>query len=84
MKERIYMETKEGIVTKPPLICDNKVIYEINVDGGEFMVGSIGVQAVKDYLFVRKGQSIEIEGNITNSYIDVQKAKIDIAEIVNM
>lgn len=73
----------EGIVTQTPLICNNKAIYEVNIDGEDFTAESAGTQAVKDYLFVRKGHSIEIEGNITSSYIEVQNAKIDIVSIVN-
>lgn len=74
---------KEGVVTQTPLICGNNAVYEVNIGGKEFLAESGGTQAVKDYLFVRKGHSIEIEGEITNSHIEVQNAKIDIASIIN-
>lgn len=73
----------EGIVTKTPLICGNKAVYEVSIDGEKFSAESDGAQAVKDYLFVRTGQSIEFEGNITSSHINVQSAKIDIASIID-
>lgn len=74
---------KEGIVTKTPSICGNNAVYEVSIDGKEFSAESVGAQAVKDYLFVRTGQSIEFEGNITSSHIEVQNAKIDIVSIVD-
>lgn len=74
---------KEGIVTKTPSICGNNAVYEVKIDGKEFAAGSGGAQAVKDYLFVRKGQSIEFEGDISSCHIEVQSAKIDIASIID-
>lgn len=78
------MEMKEeGIVTKTPLICKNRVVYEVKIGDEDFMAESVGTQAVKDYLFVRKGQNIDIEGDIISNQIEVQNAKIDIASIIN-
>lgn len=74
---------KEGIVTRTPIICDDKAVYGVKFDGKEFLAESVGTQAVKDYLFVRKGQCIDIEGNIISNHIEVQDAKINIASIIN-
>lgn len=69
----------EGIVTQSPLICNSKAIYEVNIDGEDFIAESVGAQAVKDYLFIRRGQNVEIDGDIYDKHIVVQKARIDIS-----
>lgn len=77
MREDVVMN--EGIVTQAPLICNSKVIYEVNIDGEDFIAESVGTQAVKDYLFIRRGQNVEIEGDISDKHMVVQKARIDIS-----
>lgn len=72
-----------GKVVCEPEMADNEVVYEVDVGGECLMAESSGRQAVKDYLFVRKGQNIEIEGNMADSHIEVSSAKIDIADIAN-
>lgn len=78
------MESKQsGIVTNMPEIINNKAIYEISIDGEDYIVESDGTQAVKDYLFIRRGQNVVIEGDISDKHIEVQKARIDISGTTN-
>ena len=69
---------RAGTIIEMPKTLDNNDVYEVKIDGENIIARSAGKQAVKDYLFIRKGQSVEIEGNIINSHIEVQSAKIDI------
>jgi len=72
-----------GVVINVPEIINNKAIYEISIDGKRFTAESVGNQAIKDYLFIRKGQNVEIEGDISDKHIEVQQAKIDISGMIN-
>lgn len=50
--------------------------YHISADGTEYEVVTRGRQAIKDYLFVRKHQQVEIEGILEAKRIFIEKAKI--------
>lgn len=79
------MDIKQaGIVTNMPEIINNKTFYEVNIDGQGLTVKSDGMQAVKDYLFIKQGQNVVIEGDIFDKHIEVQKARIDILGIINI
>ena len=51
----------QGIVTEDVTRDENCSHYTIKSDGTEYAVLSTGRQAIKDQLFVRKGQCMEIE-----------------------
>ncbi len=50
--------------------------YRVNVGGREYEIVSAGRQAIKDYLFIRKGQKLEIEGRADGPYIRPEKCRI--------
>lgn len=50
--------------------------FHIAADGAEYEVVSRGRQAIKDYLFVRKHQQVEVEGILEAKRIFLKKAKI--------
>ena len=51
----------QGIVTEEVTQSENGSRYTISSDGKEYAVLSTGRQAIKDNLFVRKGQCMELE-----------------------
>ena len=54
--------------------------YLVNVGGREYEIVSKGRQAIRDYLFIRKGQSVEIEGKIEGFSICPEKCRISLRE----
>ena len=58
-KERIMIN---GIVTEGVIQNEDESYYKVNSGGKEYAITSIGRQAVKDNLFIRKGQYMVIEG----------------------
>lgn len=56
----------------------NSSRYHILVDGTEYEVIVKGRQAIKDYLFVRKHQQVEIEGTLEAKKIFSEKARIQL------
>ena len=60
LKNETFMKM-QGIVTEEVTQDENKSHYTISSDGKEYAVISTGRQAIKDQLFVRKGQCMEIE-----------------------
>ena len=50
--------------------------YRINVGGREYEIVSSGRQAIKDYLFIRKGQRVEIEGETEGERIRLIRCRI--------
>lgn len=69
MKVEGYVIT--GVERKEAL-CRYKLIH----DDREYEVISSGTQAIKDELFVRKGQHVEIEVEKEEKYLSPQKVKI--------
>lgn len=74
-KERIKIN---GIVTEEVIQREDQSHYKVNSDGKEYAITSIGRQAVKDNLFIRKGQHMVIEGKETSAKRSVlsEKSKI--------
>lgn len=58
-KERIKIN---GIVTEEVVQNDDQSHYKVNSGGKEYAITSTGRQAVKDNMFIRKGQHMVIEG----------------------
>ena len=59
---------------------DSQSQYKINSEGKEYAILSTGKQAVKDNMFIRKGQHMEIEGredfDESNKQVLSEKSKI--------
>ncbi len=74
-KERIKIN---GIVTEEVIQNENQSHYKVNSGGKEYEITSTGRQAIKDNLFIRKGQHMVIEGKETSVKRNVlsEKAKI--------
>lgn len=59
------------------VFCDEEESkYSIQQDGKRYEIISRGLQAIKDYLFVRKGQSMIIDGNPVGEVVYVEKAHV--------
>ena len=65
-----------GIVMQEAVQEENQSLYRIKAGEKEYAVISEGVQAVKDQIFIRKGQSMIVEGMETEDTILSQKSKI--------
>lgn len=74
-KERIMIN---GIVTEGVIQNEDESYYKVNSGGKEYAITSIGRQAVKDNLFIRKGQYMVIEGKEISAKKNVlsEKSKI--------
>lgn len=74
-KERIMIS---GIVTEGVIQNEDESYYKVNSGGKEYAITSIGRQAVKDNLFIRKGQHMVIEGKEISAKKNVlsEKSKI--------
>ena len=74
-KERIKIN---GIVTEEVIQSEDRSHYKVNSEGKEYAIISTGRQAVKDNLFIRKGQHMVIEGKETSVRRSVlsEKSKI--------
>jgi hypothetical protein len=59
-------------------IKDNSVKYNVIKEDKSYNVLSLNRQAVKDAIFLRQGQNINIDGNSDGDVIYVSKAMIDI------
>lgn len=60
-------------------LYDDRVTYEVTAPKKRYRVCSDGRQAVKDAVFLREGQRIEISGMPKGKLIIVKDAKIDIS-----
>ena len=59
-------------------VCNNKDngSYHISSGNKEYEIISKGKQALKDYLLIRKGQQVIVEGNQKDNTIHTEKSKI--------
>ena len=55
--------------------------YRGDVGRREYEIVSAGRQAIKDYLFIRKGQKLEIEGRADGPYIRPEKCRICLKDV---
>ena len=71
-----------GVVTEGVVKEKKRSRYKLNSSGKEYAIVSTGRQAIKDYLFVQKGQHMIIEGkqNISKKRILSTKSKIILRE----
>lgn len=65
-----------GVVIDAVAQEENQSVYRINTGEREYAVLSKGMQAVKDNLFIRKGQQMIIEGQEKEGKILFPKSKI--------
>ena len=57
----------EGKVTKEPQVMEQWCEFEIESEQGLYKIISYDVQAAKDYIFIKRGQHLHIEGlNVIN------------------
>lgn len=65
-----------GIVMQEAVREENQSLYRIKAGEKEYAVISEGIQAVKDHIFIRKGQRMIVEGKEKEDKILSQKSKI--------
>ena len=62
----------------------SKFCFQSLEDDSGFDIVNDGREAIKDYLFVRQGQTIQIDGEIVNNTINDSKRRICISSIKNI
>lgn len=72
----------KGIIEKPASINGNQVEYQVDSGGRIYVIISKDKQAVKDYLFLRKGQSVEVVATEENEEYISYGSKIELARLV--
>ena len=70
-----------GVVETDALASDNEAMYKVDSDGVSYEIISTDKQAVKDMIFLRKGQKIEVDATVVNNNYISKGAIIDIASI---
>lgn len=60
--EKMEMEIK-GIVKQNPIMLEDCCIFTVEQEDGTYLVVSTDRQAVKDHIFVQRGQRINIRGS---------------------
>ncbi len=60
------------------ILPDGKASYDVEVKGKSYSVVSGGSQAAKDAIFVRRGQTVSIEGDRDNKTLHARRSRIDI------
>ena len=73
----MLQETKlVGIVTKGVIRNERGCEYAVTIKQNEYTIVAKGLQAVKDFVFIRKGQKVVLKGIVENQTIYVTKCKI--------
>ncbi|SEM68232.1 hypothetical protein SAMN04487770_1651 [Butyrivibrio sp. ob235] len=70
-----------GRVEGKIIVADNTVMYNVLQGQEKHHVRSVGRQAAKDAIFLREGQSIEVQGSTEDKMLLAQESKIDIRRI---
>lgn len=65
-----------GRVSQDVVRDKDKSIYKIQTDEGEVKVITEGRQAIKDYLFVREGQVVALEGERESNRVYPSESRI--------
>ena len=65
-----------GSVCSEVKYSEGKSNYKISCSQYEYEVISYGKQAIKDFIFIRKGQNVEVDGNLKKEKIYPIKEKI--------
>ena len=67
-----------GKVVENVIIDNHTSKYKIKSRDGTYIVKAYGKEAIKDYLFIREGQIVTIEGEMFDSHISKEKAFISL------
>lgn len=67
-----------GKVVENVIIDNHTSKYTIKSRDGTYIVKAYGKEAIKDYLFIREGQVVTIEGEMFDSHISKEKAFISL------
>lgn len=70
----------KGLVTNEATINQDTAMYSVSMSDNQYVIESFGRQAVKDYIFIREGQLVEVEGTFKDKGIVAQKTRIEIKE----
>lgn len=62
-------------------VLDDQVRYNIRSAYDEYNVRSVNRQAVKDAIFLREGQTVQVDGVSENGVLLVNESKIDIKRL---
>lgn len=62
-------------------VLDDQVRYNIQSAHDEYNVRSVNRQAVKDAIFLREGQTVQVDGVSENGVLLVNESKIDIKRL---
>lgn len=62
-------------------VLDDQVRYNIRSAHDEYNVRSVNRQAVKDAIFLREGQTVQVDGVSENGVLLVNESKIDIKRL---
>lgn len=73
----------KGIVTNEATINQDTAKYSVNMSDNQYVIESSGRQAVKDYIFIRKGQFVEVEGTFMDKCIVSKKTRIELGKIID-
>lgn len=71
----------KGIVTNDATINQDTAIYSVSMSDNQYVIESSGRQAVKDYIFIREGQLVEVEGTFKDKCIVSQKTRIELEKV---
>ena len=52
-----------GTVQGVPTLLENCCIFSIEGEDGLYLILSTDIQAVKDYIFIEKGQEVQVTGS---------------------
>ena len=70
----------KGIVTNEAIINQGKAKYSVNMSDNQYVIESSGRQAIKDYIFIREGQLVEVEGTFKDKCIVSKKTRIELGK----
>ena len=68
----------QGKVVENVAIENHTSKYIIKSRDGTYMVKAYGKEAIKDYLFIRQGQTVIIDGELIDGCISKEKAVISL------
>lgn len=68
----------QGKVVENVIIDNHTSKYKIKSRDGTYIVKAYGKEAIKDYLFIREGQILTIDGELVDNYISKEKAFISL------
>lgn len=71
----------KGIVTNDATINQDTAMYSVSMSDNQYVIESSGRQAVKDYIFIREGQLVEVEGTFKDKCIMSQKTRIELEKV---